>query len=635
MIHAAGIMFLTPNGETLLLKRGPGGDHAGEWCFPGGHIEDGETPEQAAVRECEEELGFCPDGKRSEWTRSISNNATPIPAEDINPQPAIGEPVDYTTFIQRVEDRFDPVLNGEHTAFAWCKISTPAEPLHPGCWIALERIAMNETDIAEAIRDRKLTSPQKFENVWLFDMRITGTGTAYRHRYDEYAYRPPENYLTPDFLKRCNGLPVVWEHPPKEKLDTKEFLNRVIGAIMLPYIRGDEVWGVARIYDDEAAEKMTNEQLSTSPGVVFRKTDGNFHATADDGSNLLIEGSPSLLDHLAVCELGVWDKGGPPVGIETADAGKGSENMASEEVKGAEERVDSGFTDVDKLLEAVKTVADSVKSLHSRMDSYDRRMDDDEDDTKRARKDDDEDEDEVVGEAKELAADKAKRGRKDDDEDAKRKRHDAKTRKDVCDEDDDEDARKRHDDDEDEEDERKDRKRVDAKRKRHDDDEDDRRADSALIRKLAAVEKVMASMPKNDSDEDYAAMADAQARADSVYSAFSERAPRPLAGETIKQYRVRLLKGVQKYSKDWKDATLRILDDAVLNIAEKAIYADAQAASRDPMGVPSGHLREVRKRDATGREIVEFMGSWGDAFGEFRTAPRSMGKPFFRQPKIG
>ena len=33
----------------------------GEVCFPGGQIEDGETPLEAAVRETEEELGICRD----------------------------------------------------------------------------------------------------------------------------------------------------------------------------------------------------------------------------------------------------------------------------------------------------------------------------------------------------------------------------------------------------------------------------------------------------------------------------------------------------------------------------------------------------------------------------------------------
>jgi hypothetical protein len=109
---------------------------------------------------------------------------------------------------------------------------------------------------------------------------------------------------------------VIWEHPKAGKLDSKEFINRVIGTILLPYIQGEEVWGIAKIYDDEAAMQMASKQLSTSPAVVFRQTDGNVQERLEDGSNLLIEGKPSLLDHLAICEEGVWDKGSPPAGVE-------------------------------------------------------------------------------------------------------------------------------------------------------------------------------------------------------------------------------------------------------------------------------------------------------------------------------
>ena len=39
------------------------------------------------------------------------------------------------------------------------------------------------------------------------------------------------------------------------------------------------------------------------------------------GSKLLIEGKPKLLDHIAVCFVGVWDKGNAPSGVSTATAG--------------------------------------------------------------------------------------------------------------------------------------------------------------------------------------------------------------------------------------------------------------------------------------------------------------------------
>jgi mutator protein MutT len=47
---------------ALLLTRRAGGlrSHAGQWALPGGRMDDGETPEQAALRELQEEIGLRP-----------------------------------------------------------------------------------------------------------------------------------------------------------------------------------------------------------------------------------------------------------------------------------------------------------------------------------------------------------------------------------------------------------------------------------------------------------------------------------------------------------------------------------------------------------------------------------------------
>lgn len=51
ILQAGGIVFW---GDGVVLRR----TAKGEWVFPKGHIEDGESAEQAALREVEEETGL-------------------------------------------------------------------------------------------------------------------------------------------------------------------------------------------------------------------------------------------------------------------------------------------------------------------------------------------------------------------------------------------------------------------------------------------------------------------------------------------------------------------------------------------------------------------------------------------------
>ena len=48
---------LTHDGRILACRRAPGRTAAGKWEFPGGKVDDGETPEAALAREIGEELG--------------------------------------------------------------------------------------------------------------------------------------------------------------------------------------------------------------------------------------------------------------------------------------------------------------------------------------------------------------------------------------------------------------------------------------------------------------------------------------------------------------------------------------------------------------------------------------------------
>lgn len=56
----AGVVLLRSDGSALLQLRDnkPGLNAAGQWVFPGGHCDEGESAEQGACREFEEETGY-------------------------------------------------------------------------------------------------------------------------------------------------------------------------------------------------------------------------------------------------------------------------------------------------------------------------------------------------------------------------------------------------------------------------------------------------------------------------------------------------------------------------------------------------------------------------------------------------
>lgn len=51
-------VILIDDGRILLLRRADHRSFPGMWCLPGGHIEDGETPEECCRRELAEETGI-------------------------------------------------------------------------------------------------------------------------------------------------------------------------------------------------------------------------------------------------------------------------------------------------------------------------------------------------------------------------------------------------------------------------------------------------------------------------------------------------------------------------------------------------------------------------------------------------
>lgn len=541
--RAAGIMFLTNDGETLLLRRGDGGDHPRTFGLPGGGVEAGESLEDAARRETLEETGIAYDG----------------------PLELLTDNGHFATFIARGVERYDVKICDESTGFAWARMDEAPQPLHPGLSDAF-RIARacTELDLCELMRDGLLPSPQQLGNSWYFALRITGSGMAYRSKLEEHVFRDPAIFANDRFAQRCNGLFVVWQHPEKNLLDSESFTQTNVGAIVLPWVKYDigETWGIARVMDAVAAEEMRTKQLSTSPGVAHTESSEGATVTLD-GEEILLEGNPVLLDHLAVCELGVWDKGGPPQGVQVDQPNE--EDMQISTAKADNQTAANPAAsapaapafDMNAFAAAMGTVmTTALQPLVSRMDSMEKNM----------------------------PAAPLKAASDSTEEEEKKARADAEA--------------------------------LEAKAKADAEAEEKAKADAEEKAKMDSIAKA----------EGEGAYADAQSRCDAVAQLYNQQAPRQLVGETLLAYRQRLVKPFQAHSRDWKDAPISsITDSAMFAIAEKAIYADAAAAARTVPGA-GNTLREIRRRGPHGREIIEFAGPIGEWSAPFRMAPRSLAR---------
>jgi hypothetical protein len=440
---------------------------------------------------------------------------------------------------------------------------------------------LNEREMAIAIARGELPSPTQCKNSWLYAMRITGTGASYRVGLKEFVWRDPAIFLSPEFVSRCNGLPVIMVHPERSLLNAEEYVNRSIGSVIYPYAArdgreapdGDEVWGIARLFDDEIVEGLRTGTVSTSPGVQFSQGDDLARAEVN-GEKLLIEGSPSLIDHLAIVAEGVWDKGRGLSGIR-------NDSMNKEKPEGEKEISEDGSPEAheekkmadgeDKIMECMDKLSKRMDDMMTAYDGLNKRFD--------------------AMDAKHRADSK-----KEPEEDPEEDRKDAKR----------EDA-KRKDGEEKPEEDPEDAKRKDAKRK------DGERVQSEepdlnLSGKIAEMQRKLDAFSAEPDFEDSAKLADAQHRADLALQSLGERIERPLLGERSEGYRRRVLARLKKYSPKLKEIPLHGLTGAAFDAIENTIYADAQLASRSDAVRTVGRLIPIVTRDGAGREITRYEG---------------------------
>ena len=131
MRSAAGMCLIAQStGRVLLLKRSLQVTKPGMWGFPGGRIDAGERPLDAAIRETAEEAQYAGPYV---VTSEVQMHVTKRP---------------FHCFVASVPRQFTPVLNWEHDDAGWFNPVFPSyrggaglpSPLHPGVAALLSAI---------------------------------------------------------------------------------------------------------------------------------------------------------------------------------------------------------------------------------------------------------------------------------------------------------------------------------------------------------------------------------------------------------------------------------------------------------------------------------------------------------------
>ena len=114
---AGCLIFCRSTDRFLLILRSELVPVANTWSLPGGSVDHGETPEQAARREVWEEIGY---HLKDHPMQLIYTNETHAPR------------FKFYTYATTVDNEFQPRLNWESSDHTWCDLDNLPAPLHWG-----------------------------------------------------------------------------------------------------------------------------------------------------------------------------------------------------------------------------------------------------------------------------------------------------------------------------------------------------------------------------------------------------------------------------------------------------------------------------------------------------------------------
>jgi 8-oxo-dGTP diphosphatase len=145
---AAGLLLRAPHPDghaaVLLQHRAAWSHQGGTWALPGGARDSHESPEQAAVREAQEEAGVAAD--------QLTVRTTVVTSEVVGMG---GTSWSYTTVIADAAELLGTVPNRESSELRWVAEDRVTElPLHPGFAASWPRLLELTATIPLLVSDR-------------------------------------------------------------------------------------------------------------------------------------------------------------------------------------------------------------------------------------------------------------------------------------------------------------------------------------------------------------------------------------------------------------------------------------------------------------------------------------------------
>lgn len=344
---AAGILYRAGDRVLLLKRSAASKSHPGTWAFPGGRIEEGETPEQAAVRESQEEIDHAPES-------------------------ALTLVIEGPFMLFKCDDGIFPLLLcDEHDGYVWARLDDMPQPLHPGTLEHIARAAALDLEqAAQQAADQAKTSMDESARIvdtngW-FETRanpISKVGIfEYRGRQIKGApdpdkmyrvYRPAEELSHPDCIESFRLLPWIDNHTMLGDEDMgltpaeRKGVQGVIGEQV--FFEGDTLFANLKVFSQSLANQIDagKRELSCGYRCEWDWTPGTFEGQPYDLVQRQMRGN-----HIASVQSG-------RMGSDVAVLDSIDPPTQAKEPEMADETTGSGMT----LEQALQKVKDAVPAI--------------------------------------------------------------------------------------------------------------------------------------------------------------------------------------------------------------------------------------------------------------------------------